>query len=123
MHELAHYAAALLLGGRPTGFSLCPSLKNGTWQLGSVTARATILSAAPTALAPLVWFFVGGLLLVERSALADESLPRLCCVYLTAYVCMAASIPSWHDIKIALSNPLSLMLWSAFLVAADFVIG
>ncbi len=123
MHELAHYASALLLGGRPVGFNLWPKLKNGTWQLGSVTARATVLSAAPTALAPLVWFLVGVLLLVERNTLAEGSILMLCGLYGAVYLCVAASIPSWQDIKIALSNPLSLMLWGAILITADFVIG
>ncbi|HXE95237.1 MAG TPA: hypothetical protein VN642_02440 [Dongiaceae bacterium] len=123
LHELAHFTAALMLGGKPVGFSLWPTLKNGTWQLGSVTARVTIISAAPTALAPLLWLPVGGLLLVERTALAGESLPILCCIHLAAYMCVAASIPSWQDIKVAIMHPLSLMLWSAILVAADFVIG
>ena len=123
MHELAHYTSALILGGKPIGFSLWPTLKNGTWQLGSVTARLTLISAAPTALAPLAWLFVGGLLLVDRSAMAGESLPTLCCIYLATYICVAASIPSWQDIKVALIHPLSLILWSALLVAADFVIG
>lgn len=123
MHELAHYTSALMLGGKPVGFSLWPTLKNGIWQLGSVTARVTIISAAPTALAPLVWLFVGGLLLVERTALVGESLPLLCCIHVAAYMCVAASIPSWQDIKVAIMHPLSLMLWSAILVAADFAIG
>ena len=30
MHELAHYTSALILGGKPGGFSLWPRLKNGT---------------------------------------------------------------------------------------------
>lgn len=123
MHELAHYASALILGGKPVGFSLWPKLENGEWQLGSVTARVTIISAAPTALAPLVWLIAGGLLLCERTALAGDSLPMLCFIYLAAYMCLAASIPSWQDIKVAIRNPLSLLLWGAIMVAADFAIG
>jgi hypothetical protein len=123
MHELAHYMSALILGGKPVGFSLWPTLNSGRWQLGSVTARVTIISAAPTALAPLLWLPVGGLLLVERTALAGESLPILCCIHVAVYMCVAAAIPSWQDIKVAIMHPLSLMLWSAILVAADFVIG
>ncbi len=122
-HELAHYMTALMLGGKPTGFSLWPKRENGMWRLGSVTARATLLSAAPTALAPLLWLLVGGLLLVERTALTGESMPMLCCIYLAAYICVAASIPSWQDIKVAIMHPLSLLLWGAILVAADFTIG
>lgn len=123
MHELAHYMSALMLGGKPVGFSLWPRRKNGLWQLGSVTARVTLISAAPTALAPLLWLLVGGLLLIERNALAGDSLPLLCGLHVAAYMCIAASIPSLQDLKVAIMHPLSLMLWGAILVAADFVIG
>jgi len=113
----------VILGGQPTGFSLWPKLENGIWRLGSVTARLTVISAAPTALAPLVWLSVAWLLLAERTALAGESLPALCGIYLGGYVCVAASIPSWQDIKVAITHPLSLLFWSAILVAADCIIG
>ena len=123
LHELAHFTAALLLGGRPTGVSLWPSHNNGKWRLGSVTARATILSAAPTALAPLVWLAVGVLLLCERGPLASGSPLTLFTVYVAAYLCLAACIPSWQDIRIALANPLSLILWGTLLAAADILVG
>ncbi|HIJ94682.1 MAG TPA: hypothetical protein HPP94_02880 [Desulfuromonadales bacterium] len=123
LHEAAHYSAALLLGGKPTGFRLCPQRVKGGWRLGSVNARVTVFSAAPTALAPVVWLFIAGLLLIKRTALAGDSLPALCGVYLAAYVCSAASIPSWQDIKVAVTYPVSFLLWSTILVAADFIIG
>ena len=123
MHELAHYTAALLLGGKPVGFTLWPRRDNGAWRLGSVTARVTILSAAPTALAPLLWLLVAGVLVAGRSVLAGESLPMLCGIYTAAYMCVAASIPSWQDLKVAIMHPLSLLLWGAVLVVADVVIG
>lgn len=123
MHELAHYMAALLLGGKPIGFTLWPKRENGTWRLGSVTAKVTILSAAPTALAPLLWLLVAGVLMAGRAGLAGESLSMLCGIYVAAYMCAAASIPSWQDLKVAITHPLSLILWVAILVAADFVIG
>lgn len=123
MHELAHFVIALLLGGRPSGFSLWPRREAGGWRLGSVTARATLLSAAPTALAPLLWLLIGGILLAFRSELAGESLARLCGVYLVVYLCVAASIPSWQDLHVAVTHPLSLLFWSALLVATHYVIG
>ena len=115
MHEMSHFIVALLVGGEPTGFSLWPKKEGNQWILGSVTARVTLLSAVPTALAPLLWLPVGGLLLVERNALSGDSLEKLCGVYLAAYLCMAACIPSWQDIKIVLSHPMSLLLWSTVL--------
>ena len=122
MHEMAHYTAALLLGGRPVGFSLWPKRENGMWRLGSVTARVTVLSAAPTALAPFAWLIIGGFLLAGRVSLAGESIPLLCGIYLATYMCIAASIPSWQDLKVAITHPLSLMLWSAILIAIDAMI-
>lgn len=123
MHELAHYVTALFLGGRPSGFSLWPKRENGTWRLGSVTARTTLLSAAPTALAPLAWLLAGNQLIMQRSALAGDSLFLVCALYLAAYMCVAASIPSWQDVKVALMNPLSILAWCAIAGAAGFVTG
>lgn len=123
MHELAHFVAALLLGGRPSGFSLWPKREGGGWRLGSVTARATMFSAVPTALAPLLWLPVGGLILINRAYLAGDSLPLLCGTYLGAYLGVAASIPSWQDLYVAITHPLSLLFWGALLVAAHFAVG
>lgn len=123
MHELAHISVALLLGGRPSGFSLWPKRELGGWRLGSVTARATLLSAAPTALAPLLWLLAGVLLLAFRSELAGDSLSQLGGVYLGAYLCTAASIPSWQDLNVAVTHPLSLLFWGAIFAAAHYMIG
>jgi hypothetical protein len=123
MHELAHFVMALLLGGKPSGLSLWPRREGGGWRLGSVTARATLLSAAPTALAPLLWLPLGGILLSFRSEVAGESLARLCGVYLAVYLCVAASIPSWQDLNVAITHPLSLLFWGTLFVAAHYVIG
>jgi hypothetical protein len=122
MHEMAHFIVALFLGAEPTSFSLWPKKDGNKWILGSVTARVTFLSAVPTALAPLLWLPVGGVLLVERIALSGDSLEKLCGVYLVAYLCLAACIPSWQDIKVALSHPLSLVLWAAIFAAAMYVL-
>jgi hypothetical protein len=123
MHELAHFSVALLLGGRPSGFSLWPKREGGGWRLGSVTARATLLSAAPTALAPLLWLLAGGVLLAFRSELAGGSLPQLGSIYLGAYLCVAASIPSWQDLNVAVTHPLSLLFWGVVFAAAHYLIG
>lgn len=122
MHELAHYMSALLLGGAPTGFCLWPKREHGRWQLGSVTARVTLISAAPTALAPLLWLFVGGMLLAKRPVLSYEALPMLCGIYVAAYMCAAASIPSWQDVKVALMHPLSLLLWGGIFGTTYFAL-
>lgn len=112
MHELSHFIMALLLGGRPTGLSLWPHREGNRWRLGSVTARLTLISALPTALAPIVWLLVALLILNGKEALAHGSFHMLAIVYLAVYLCVSASIPSWQDIKVALAHPLSLITWA-----------
>ncbi|MBT1072413.1 hypothetical protein [Pelotalea chapellei] len=113
MHELAHFTVALLLGGNPSAISIWPVRNGKRWQLGNVTFRPTVLSTAPTALAPLLWLIVGGYLLLNKNGLAEGSLAWLCGIYLCAYVCISASIPSTQDIRIILRNPMSLMVWAS----------
>jgi hypothetical protein len=110
MHETAHFVVALLTGGRPSSFSVCPRRAEGGWVLGSVTAVPTILSAAPTALAPLGWLAIGYYLMLFwdlRPARMPEYL-----IVAVLYACSAACTPSWQDIRVAIRNPLSLILWA-----------
>ncbi|HIJ80409.1 MAG TPA: hypothetical protein HPP76_01715 [Desulfuromonadales bacterium] len=123
MHEMAHFTVALLLGAKPTGFSIWPHREGNRWQLGSVSARVNFISAAPMALAPLLWLVAGLFLLLQKDTIAQDSLKILAGVYLGVYLCIAASIPSRQDIKVALSHPMSLLLWVAIIVAADRLIG
>lgn len=118
MHESAHYLVALLTGGRPSSFSVLPRRTGGGWVLGSVNAVPTMLSAVPTALAPLGWLAVGYYLMVFwefRPVLVPEYL-----LVAVLYACSAACAPSWQDLKVAIRNPLSLFLWvgAAYLVIA-----
>lgn len=54
-HELAHFVAGLLLGARPTSFTVIPRRKGPHWELGSVAlTRIRWYNAAPVALAPLL---------------------------------------------------------------------
>lgn len=118
MHELAHFSIAFVLGGHPTGINLWPERIGNRWTLGSVVSRATILSTTPTALAPILWAPAGFYLLAHRISLADGSLPHLCGIYLVAYLCFTACVPSWQDIKVAISHPMSLLLWSGIVWGA-----
>lgn len=123
-HELAHYLTALALGGQPSGFTIWPEIdKDKRWVFGSISFRPTMLSALPTTLAPLLWLPVGGLLLLSRVELAQGSLEKLCLVYLVAYVCIAASIPSFMDIKVAVTNPMSVMFWGGIYWGASTLLG
>lgn len=116
VHETSHYVISLLLGGRPSGINLWPTVNDtGRWILGSVTFRPTVLSAFPSALAPVLLLPVGLYLLLMRDVLSQGAFERICLVYLAAYVCLAASIPSWQDIKVAVTHPLSVICWLAIL--------
>lgn len=116
MHETAHFAVALLTGGRPSSFSVWPRREGKRWVLGSVSAVPTLLSAAPTALAPLGWLVIGYYVLALwqfRPAGIPEYL-----IVVVLYACTAACTPSWQDIKVALTHPFSLLVWGggAYLV-------
>lgn len=109
MHELSHFVAAILTGGRPSSFSVWPKKSGNGWVLGSVNFVPTLLSAAPTSLAPLAWLVIGYYTVALwdfRPAWAPEYL-----VVVALYACTAACTPSWQDIKIALTHPFSLVLW------------
>lgn len=110
MHELSHFMVAFLTGGRPSSFSIRPRRAGRGWVLGSVTAVPTILSAVPTAFAPLGWLVIGYYVMVLwdfRSSWVPKYL-----LLAVLYACSAACTPSWQDIKVALRNPLSLVLWA-----------
>ena len=110
MHELAHFVIAFLTGGRPASFSIWPLRITGGWVLGSVKAVPTIISAAPTALAPLGWLVLGYYLMTSWS-FRPVWVPDYTIV-VVLYACSAACTPSWQDIKVAISNPFSLILWA-----------
>ena len=109
MHEIAHAVAALLTGGRPSSFSVWPKRTGQGWILGSVISTPTILSAVPTALAPLGWLLIGYYAMVAWP-LRPVWMPEYLIVVIV-YACSAACTPSWQDIKVVLTHPLSLILW------------
>lgn len=117
MHESAHFMVALLTGGRPSSFSVWPRRTAGGWVLGSVSSVPTILSAAPTALAPLGWLVIGYYLLLLWD-LRPVWVPEYMIV-VVLYACTAACTPSRQDVTVAVKNPLSLFLWAgaAYLAA------
>ena len=116
MHEMSHFVAAFLTGGRPSSFSVWPRRSGSGWVLGSVSSIPTLFSAAPTALAPLGWLVIG----YYSMALWDKRpvwMPEYLIVVII-YACAAACTPSWHDIKVALTHPFSVLLWTAMAYAA-----
>ncbi|MDD2734756.1 MAG: M50 family metallopeptidase [Desulfuromonadaceae bacterium] len=111
MHEMSHFVAAFITGGRPSAFSIRPRKSGNGWVLGSVNSVPTLLSAAPTALAPLGWLVIGyySMALWDiRPVWMPESL-----LVVILYACAAACTPSRQDITVALTHPFSLLLWVA----------
>jgi len=111
MHETSHFVAALLTGGRPSSFSVWPRRSGNGWVLGSVRSIPTLLSTAPTALAPLGWLVIGYYSMSSWD-IRPVWMPEWLIVAIV-YACSAACTPSWQDIKIALTHPFSLLLWAA----------
>ena len=109
MHEMAHFVAAFLTGGRPSSFSVWPRREGKGWVLGSVSAVPTILSAVPTALAPLGWLVLGYYTRVFWN-IRPVWVPEYSIVAVL-YACSAACTPSRQDIKVVLKHPFSLLLW------------
>lgn len=109
MHEAAHFVVAYLTCGRPSSFSVWPKRVGGGWLLGSVTAVPTLLSAAPTAFAPLGWLVIG-YNVMQFWEFRPVWLPDYMVVVIL-YSCSAACTPSWLDIKIAIKHPISLLVW------------
>jgi hypothetical protein len=62
LHELSHYAVALVLGGAPSFPSLLPTRTEKGWRLGHVVFRSgyfrsMFVGMAPLLLAPLAWWW------------------------------------------------------------------
>jgi hypothetical protein len=74
-----------------------------------VNAVPTLLSAAPTALAPLGWLLIGYYAIVLWD-IRPVWVPQYLIV-LIIYACSAACTPSWQDIKVALKHPFSMLIW------------
>lgn len=109
MHESAHFAAALLTGGRPSSFSIWPRRVGDGWILGSVNSVLTAFSAVPTALAPLGWLVVGYYAMVFWDFRPVWVPEYMLVVFL--YSCSAACTPSMQDLMVVIRNPFSLLLW------------
>ncbi len=116
LHEFSHFIVALLLGGKPRGLSIIPrkqSLPDSRcrWILGSVTFYPTTISAAPTALAPLLYALVAwsayqygqsGILYKYGGAGLHWGI---------IVVMLLAGLPSREDFFVLIKNPTSTVLW------------
>ena len=101
-HELAHWAVGFLLLAKPASFSVWPKHSGDRWTLGSVSfKRINVLNGAFVALAPVLFFPLAWLCLVDLTApsWAGERWGWwLASGYITA-ACLFAALPSVQDIK------------------------
>ena len=113
LHELSHLVVATVTGGRPVGFSVIPRREGaGRWVLGSVTiSNAGVISALPSALAPLLLNVVAYYLYLRWGTWFPADLPHTLLMYVAIYVFSYSSIPSGQDVRVALSNPAGLLLY------------
>lgn len=115
-HELAHFIVGLILGAKPSGFSLQPQRRAKGWRLGAVTFRRIgLLNGALIALAPLALLPLGWLCLMHLSVPAwatDHWTGWFVAAYLSA-TSFYACVPSLTDIKL---GGRSLLVYAAVMV-------
>lgn len=107
MHELAHWTAAKLLKGKPSGISLRLKKVGNSYALGEVRFVPGQFNTVTIALAPLflvpLWLFV-----LPHVAL---SIPQAFVIGVFASMVASSSKPSTQDIKVAFSRPLGFLPW------------
>ena len=110
-HELLHYIFGLILGARPTRFSLLPKATESGYVLGSVSfAGLRGWQAPPVALA-LVLLPVAYLIDQYFFSYVPFNLATYFAYVFALVVTIENALPSIADIKVAASFPLSLFLW------------
>ncbi|MEC8201048.1 MAG: hypothetical protein VX085_16000, partial [Pseudomonadota bacterium] len=111
-HDFIHYIFGLILGARPTRFSLLPKATESGYVLGSVSfAGLRGWQAPPVALAPLVLLPVAYLIEQYFFSYVPFNLATYFAYVFTLVVTIENALPSIADIKVATSSPLSLFLW------------
>lgn len=120
LHESAHYAVGFLTGGRPAGFRITPrrEKKRGIfgskerWLLGSVTLRRPgIISALPSALAPLLFLPLAVLLYRHWFHWFPADLGHSSLLGVAILILLSASVPSIRDLEAAFSRPAGVLLY------------
>ncbi len=114
LHELAHYLVALLLGGRPTRFSVWPKRSGGGYLFGQVVCgRVTAFNALPIGLAPLLLLPLAWLL--DRHFFHTfRPTPWNYLLYLFLLVILIENaLPSSVDWQLVRRFPLGLLGWFA----------
>jgi hypothetical protein len=109
LHELSHWTVALVTGCRP-GFPVIWPKKDGkTWVLGSVTFHLRPGSTALVALAPF-WVLLP-LALFLCTGTSNDTPREVGVGIFSGFLCTGAA-PSSTDLKIALGDPLGLLLFA-----------
>ena len=120
LHELAHYGVALLLGGRPTRFSVWPKRTADGYLFGQVVcSRVNGFNALPIGLAPLILLPLAWM--IDRQFFLHFPVtPWNYLVYLFVLVIVIENaLPSSADWRLVRHYPMALVLWGcvlAFLV-------
>lgn len=122
LHETAHLLVAFLTGGRPSSFTIVPRRTITTsadgsvrqaWVLGSVTlSNPSIISAFPSGLAPLLLLPSAWLLYRNWFTWFTPDLTHTLLMYVTVVVCIGSSLPSSHDLSVAFSRPVGVLLYA-----------
>ena len=131
LHELSHWFVCLVLGGGPTGFTVLPELvechmEDGSlskkWRLGSVgMSRPGIVSTFPSALAPLLYVPLAFLVYLKWTDFFAPSLENTLLMYVTIFTLLSGSVPSGQDIKTALSNLGSVVMYLGIMAPTVFL--
>ncbi|OGA17016.1 MAG: hypothetical protein A3I63_08425 [Betaproteobacteria bacterium RIFCSPLOWO2_02_FULL_66_14] len=107
MHELSHLLIALVTLARPTGMSVLPRRVDGAIELGRVTVKkANALNASLVALAHLVLLALPYALYAAAIQGRSVDCTTLIPVAFISASALYGSIPSRHDLIVALKRPL-----------------
>jgi hypothetical protein len=125
LHELSHLIVAAVTGGRPVGFSIVPRRdgSGGRWLLGSVTiSRPGPVSALPSGLAPLALNAVAYYLYQGWGSWFPRDLQHTLLMYAAVYLFCYSSVPSGQDLKVAISSPFGLLLYTSLCCGVWFLL-
>lgn len=113
LHESAHLVAGILLGAKPSSFSLIPSRTAAGWSLGSVRfTKINPFNAVPVALAPLVLTVVAWGVYQSWPLWFTPSLRSTLALYAALFVLLYNALPSRQDLRVA-CNWKSILLYGA----------
>lgn len=108
LHEIMHYLIALILGGRPTGFSLIPKKRKiGNlvyWEFGSVVAYTNRFNAFFIGIAPILNIVVAYFIWKYYFFYIKPNILSILFFYFVEWVLINNGIPSKQDLKVALKG-------------------